>query len=138
MFRTADAFGVDKIWLVGYTAAPPKPQIDKVSLGAETWIPFQKIEQKDLESTIQNLKEEGFEIIALEKTEKSKDIAQAEFAKKVALIVGNEVDGVGEEILKFCDKIVHIPMFGKKESLNVSVAAGIAMYYISISQQERK
>lgn len=130
MFRTADAFGIDKLWLVGYTAAPPKPQIDKVSLGAETWIPFEKIELTDLESTIQNLKEEGFEIIALEKTEKSTDMAQAEFGEKVALIVGNEVDGVGEEILKLCDKIVHIPMFGKKESLNVSVAAGIALYCI--------
>ncbi len=118
MFRTADAFGIDKLWLVGYTAAPPKPQIDKVSLGAEKWIPFEKIEQTDLATTIQKLKEGGFEIVALEKTEKSTDIGQVSFNKK------------GADILKLADKIVHIPMLGKKESLNVSVAAGIAMYCI--------
>jgi len=131
MFRTADAFGVTKLWLVGYTAAPPKPQIDKVSLGAETWILFEKIESHELSSLVRKLKEEDFEIVALEKTDTSTPIQKKEFLAPVALIVGNEVDGVENEILDMCDAVAHIPMYGKKESLNVSVAAGVAMFEIS-------
>lgn len=128
LFRTADAFNITKIFLVGYTAAPPKPQIDKVSLGAEKWIPFEQ--RKDLEELILELKSKKIKIIALEKSKKSVDLSTAKFSVPLALIIGNEVDGVNSEILELCDKIVHIPMYGKKESLNVSVAAGIAMYSI--------
>lgn len=130
MFRTADAFGVTKLWLVGYTAAPPKPQIDKVSLGAEKWIPFEQIQKQDYSSLLTTLQSQGFEIIALEKNNASTDIRTTSFSSKVALIVGNEVDGVREESLNACNKVVHIPMMGKKESLNVSIAAGIAMYEV--------
>jgi len=130
MFRTADACGVDKLFLVGYTATPPKPQIDKVALGAETWIPWEH--KKDLKRLIASLKKKGFFIVGLEKNERSIDIAELnlEVEKNVALIVGNEVDGVEADISALCDEVVHIPMYGKKESLNVSVAAGIAMYSI--------
>lgn len=136
MFRTADAFGVDKIFLVGYTPHPPKPQIDKVALGAEKWIPWEG--RENLRKLILELKKEKFVIVGLEKTKKSekierlKDYLPAGEAGKItsdlALIVGNEVDGIKPGILKLCDHVVHIPMMGKKESLNVSVAAGIAMY----------
>ena len=131
MFRTADACGVDKLYLVGYTATPPKPQIDKVALGAETWIPWEH--KKDLKRLIASLKKKGFFIVGLEKNERSIDIAELnlENQKNVVLIVGNEVDGVEAEISALCDEVVHIPMYGKKESLNVSIAAGIAMYTIS-------
>lgn len=130
MFRTADACGVDKLYLVGYTATPPKPQIDKVALGAETWIPWEH--KKNLKILIANLKKKGFFIVALEKNERSIDIAELNLQtqKNIALIVGNEVDGVEPEIAKLCDEVVHIPMYGKKESFNVSVAAGIGMYVI--------
>jgi tRNA G18 (ribose-2'-O)-methylase SpoU len=128
MFRTADAFGVSKIYLVGYTPAPPKPQIDKVSLGAEKWIPFSKC--KNLKSLIKRLKNKGFNVVALEKTKDSLDISKLSFKAPLALIVGNEVEGVDDGILGACDKVFHIPMLGKKESLNVSVASGIAMYEI--------
>lgn len=128
MFRTADAFGVGMIYLVGYTPAPPKPQIDKVSLGAEKWVPFKQV--KNLKLLVKKLKKEGIKIVALEKTENSIDIAKAKFEKPTALIVGNEVEGVSNEILNLCDAIVHIPMYGRKESLNVSVATGVAMYEI--------
>ncbi len=128
MFRTADAFGIDKLFLVGYTPAPPKPQIDKVSLGAEKWMKF-KVE-KDLQKLIKKLKKDKFEIVALEKTDNSTDIKDFKTDKNIALIVGNEVDGVSEDILELCDKVVHIPMYGKKESLNVSIAGGIAMYQL--------
>ena len=128
MFRTADAFGVDMLYLVGYTAEPPKPQIDKVSLGAEKWIPFKKV--KNLKPLIRRLKKQGVKIVALEKSKDSVDISKVKFSKPIALIVGNEVDGVDESVLKLCDSVVHVPMHGKKESLNVSIAAGIAMYII--------
>ncbi len=125
MFRTADAFGFNKLFLVGYTAHPPKIQIDKVSLGAETWVPWEACES--LEELIQRLKGEGVEIIALEKNEQSVDIHTYTPAADFAIIVGNEVDGIAEEICAQVDAVVHIPMQGKKESLNVSIAAGVAM-----------
>lgn len=128
MFRTADACEVDKLFLVGYTSHPPKIQIDKVSLGAEKWMPWEA--KKDLKKLILSLKKKGFQIVALEKTADSEELKNLKVEKDVALIVGNEVDGVIEEILKICDNISHIPMHGKKESLNVSIAAGIAMYEI--------
>ena len=131
MFRTADAFGVSKIFLVGYTASPPKPQIDKVSLGAEKWIPWEK--RKDLKRLVKSLKKKGVRIVGLEKTEMSEKIEDLRLKianHDIALIVANEVDGISEDILKLCDEVVHIPMCGKKESLNVSIAAGVAMYEI--------
>jgi len=138
MFRTADAFGVSKIYLVGYTASPPKPQIDKVSLGAEKWIPWES--RKDLKRLITSLKKKGVRIVGLEKNNKSKDIGilNVKDSEDIALIVGNEVDGISEDILKLCDAVVHIDMYGKKESLNVSVAAGIAMYEIKSKVESLK
>jgi tRNA G18 (ribose-2'-O)-methylase SpoU len=128
MFRTADAFGVTKIYLVGYTACPPKPQIDKVSLGAEKWMQWEH--RKDLAKLVKKLRRQGFNIIGLEKSNSSSDIKKAKFEFPLALIVGNEVDGLDEKTIKLCDQVVHIPMKGKKESLNVSVAAGIALYIV--------
>ncbi|MBT4153795.1 MAG: TrmH family RNA methyltransferase [Candidatus Magasanikbacteria bacterium] len=125
MFRTADAFGFNKLFLVGYTAHPPKIQIDKVSLGAETWVPWEACES--LEEVLTMLKAEGVELIALEKNENSIDIHTHKPAKDFAMIVGNEVDGISEEVCALADVVVHIPMQGKKESLNVSIAAGVAM-----------
>ncbi|PIZ95431.1 MAG: RNA methyltransferase [Candidatus Magasanikbacteria bacterium CG_4_10_14_0_2_um_filter_33_14] len=138
MFRTADACGVDKLYLVGYTATPPKPQIDKVALGAETWIPWEH--KKNLKRLITTLKKKGFFIVGLEKNERSIDISELNLQtqKDVVLIVGNEVDGVEPEISNLCDEVVHIPMYGKKESFNVSVAAGIGMYSIKSKLQNLK
>lgn len=132
MFRTADACSVTKIFLVGYTSCPPKPQIDKVSLGAEKWMPWEY--RKDLKRLIFSLKKKGVVIVGLEKTNESQQITSGLKQIKdddIALIVGNEVEGISDDIVKLCDLVVHIPMYGKKESLNVSVAAGIAMYEIS-------
>ncbi len=122
MFRTADAFAVEKIYLCGYTAQPPKPQIDKVSLGAETWVPWEQV--SDCTSLIQKLREEGVRILGLEHTSDSNDIGSITLDSSCAVIVGNE------DLLSLCDDIVHIPMLGRKESLNVSVAAGIALYHL--------
>lgn len=130
MFRTADACAVSRLFLLGYTPAPPKPQIDKVSLGAEQWVPWETSES--LLHVIHALKEQGYIIVGLEKTTDS--IAMSHFKSTlpntapIALIVGNEVDGLDDETFAQCDYVVHIPMLGKKESLNVSIAAGIALY----------
>lgn len=126
MFRTADACGVNKLYLVGYTPVPPRPDIHKVALGADEWMPWEQ--KKDLKRLIATLKKKGFTIVALEKTDTSIPISTYIPHGPLALIVGNEVDGITSDILALCDDVVHIPMYGKKESLNVSVAAGIAMY----------
>lgn len=136
IFRTADGAGVSKIYLTGYTPCPPdknklrKTQADKMiektALGAEKTIAWEKYE--NLENLLKELKKEKIEIIALEKTKNSADIKKFKPSFPAALILGNEVDGVPRAVLKKCDAIVSIPMRGKKESLNVSVAAGIAMY----------
>lgn len=140
MFRTADAFGFKKLYLVGYTAHPPKIQIDKVSLGAEKWVPWEG--RDELMLLIEELKQQEITIVGLEKTSESIDIQKLQVSSSklhgLALIVGNEVDGIDEETLKMCDAVVHIPMYGKKESLNVSIAAGVAMYELSQIARDEK
>lgn len=136
IFRTADGAGVAKIYLTGYTPCPPdkdksyKTQADKMiektALGAEKNIDWEKCE--DLEKLLKKLKKEKVSIAALEKTDGAVSIKEFQAIFPMALILGNEVDGVAQNILKKCDAIVAIPMRGQKESLNVSVAAGIAMY----------
>lgn len=131
MFRTADAFGVGRLFLVGYTARPPHVQLDKVSLGAEQWVPWERASY--LKPVIKKLKKQGYKIVALEQSKTSVSLVDSSFTAPVALIVGNEVTGVRKDILKLCDRVVHINMHGVKESLNVSVAAGIAMQQIRYS-----
>jgi tRNA G18 (ribose-2'-O)-methylase SpoU len=132
MFRTADAIGVDKIYLTGYTSEPSHPHVAKVSLGAEQWIPWEKYKQTG--RLLTQLKKKGYNIVALEQTKMSVDIFKWRPKFPLALVVGNEVRGVEKKFLKLCDTHVEIPMVGKKESLNVSIASGIAMYHIGNSR----
>jgi 23S rRNA (guanosine2251-2'-O)-methyltransferase len=139
MFRTADACGFNKIYLVGYTPVPPRPEIDKVALGAEKTVPWEH--KKSLTRLISSLKKEGYVVVALEKTTVSVELGtltQKTLGTKIALIMGNEVEGIDTKILQKSDVITHIPMRGMKESLNVSVAAGIAMYAVSELIQGKK
>ena len=129
MFRTADGAGVDKIYLTGYTPVPPHPRLDKVSLGAEKWMPWESAKQTG--RLLKKLKEQGYKIVALEQTPKSVNIYEWKPEFPLALIVGNEVTGVSKSLIKYCDQEIELDMKGKKKSLNVSVAAGITMYYIS-------
>jgi 23S rRNA (guanosine2251-2'-O)-methyltransferase len=136
IFRTADAAGVSKIYLVGYTPSPTdrfgrsRKDFAKVSLGAEKTVPWEKFE--DALKLVRALTQAGFEIVTLEQDEKSISIFDYKPRKdKVAIIVGNEVVGVPRTLLDVSDTILEIPMRGQKESLNVSVAAGIALYCIS-------
>lgn len=134
IFRTADAFGVSEIWLCGTTPAPTdkfgraRSDIAKVALGAEKTVPSKYL--KTTAAAVSSLKKKGFKIFSVEQSDDSEDIGKLKNVKDkdIALIFGNEVDGVSPKILKTSDKIFEIPMFGQKESLNVSVAFGIAMH----------
>ncbi|MFA5392623.1 MAG: TrmH family RNA methyltransferase [Candidatus Paceibacterota bacterium] len=130
IFRTADAAGVLKIYLCGITPSPPNPKISKVALGAEKFIPFEKI--KNTWRLLEELKDENYFLISIEQGKNSKDIFKITSKilkrKKIALILGPEVKGLSSKILKRTNLQLEIPMHGKKESLNVAVAFGVAVY----------
>ncbi|MDZ7798201.1 MAG: TrmH family RNA methyltransferase [Patescibacteria group bacterium] len=128
LFRTADGAGVDKIILSGYTGSPPCQKISKVALGAEENVPFEKTE--DINSYIKDLKKQGFKIIALETKSQGKNIYKFKPKFPLALLIGHEKRGLPAEILELADQILEIPMRGQKKSLNVAVAAGVALYQI--------
>ncbi len=130
IFRTADAFGVDKIYLTGITGMPPRAEISKVALGAENFVPWEYVRQPA--RLVRRLKSEGVHIIALEQS-KAKTVFLNQFKPRfpLALILGYEPTGLPKGLLKLSDTIVEIKMYGKKESLNVGVAFGIAAKHIS-------
>ncbi|MBU0598332.1 RNA methyltransferase [Patescibacteria group bacterium] len=128
IFRTADAAGITKIFLGGITPAPPHPKIDKVALGAEKSIPFES--WRHTKRALKKLKTAGYNIVALEQSKKS--ISYTKFRPKypLALLLGSEVKGLPSNLLKECHEIIEIPMYGKKESLNVAIASGITIFEI--------
>jgi 23S rRNA (guanosine2251-2'-O)-methyltransferase len=128
IFRTADGAGVVKVYLTGYAPSPPHQGISKTALGAEKVVGWEKIAKID--AAIEKLKKEGYQIVALEQSKKSVPLRKFKFKGNMALILGNEVRGLNKNTLAKCDAIVEIPMRGEKESLNVSVAFGIAAYTI--------
>ncbi|HRY52475.1 MAG TPA: RNA methyltransferase [Candidatus Portnoybacteria bacterium] len=128
IFRTADGAGVNKIILGGWSAYPPHPKLIKTALGAEKSVPFQRVWQTW--RALDDLKSAGYNIIALEKTQKAENIFSFKPKFPLALVLGNEVKGLSKNILSRCDKVVFLPMKGQKESLNVSVAFGAAIYQI--------
>lgn len=141
LFRSCEGFGVSKLILSGYTPYPTVPndkrlphirekltsQIHKTALGAETMIPFEYQEQPELAY----LKANNYRIIGLEQANNSIVLANATTSGKIVLLLGEEVYGIEAELLAQCDEIVEIPMRGQKESFNVSVAAGIALYVLN-------
>lgn len=129
MFRTADGAGVDKIYLTGYSPCPPHPRLDKVSLGAEKSVPWEYCKQAG--PLLKKLKTKGYNIVGLELTKKSVNIFSWKPKFPLALILGNEKDGLTQALLKYCDETIMIPMNGLKKSLNVSIAGGIAIYLIA-------
>ncbi len=132
VFRTSDAFGIEKIHLCGYTPDPKKdPKLKKTALGAEDFVSWEA--KEDIHKTIEDLKMSGYEVVALEKNSKSKNISDFSPKQKTAIILGHEIDGVTEDVLEKVDEVVEIPMSGKKESLNVSVAFGIVAFYFNTS-----
>ncbi|MDR0437118.1 MAG: RNA methyltransferase [Bacteroidales bacterium] len=134
VFRTCDAFLVEKIYLCGITATPPNREIHKAALGATESVDWEYFEKTT--DVINSLKHHGFSIFALEQTQNS--ISFFEFgtdyksapATPTALILGNEVDGISDDVMALVDGALEIPQFGTKHSLNVSVSAGIAIWEI--------
>lgn len=129
-FRTADAFGVDKIYLGGICPVPPSPELRKVALGAEEVVPFEHID--DVAALVARLQAEGYTVIAVEQTVHSVklDEFQREPGRKYALVFGNEVNGVQQEVVDACDYALEIPQQGTKHSLNVSVSIGVILWGI--------
>lgn len=133
IFRTADAFGVTKLFLTGYTGTPKHPKLAKTALGAEDFVAWEH--SASAKRVISKLRKEnpGIIILALENNVKGrKPVALAKYKLKfpVALVLGEETKGIPKPLLKECDRLLEIPMHGQKESLNVSVAFGIAAYAI--------
>ena len=136
VFRTADAAGVNKLYLCGITPTPvnklghPEPKLAKAALGAEKYIPWEKHRSPAI--LIKKLKSLGYRIYAVEQDKKSTSYTKIKPSKnaKIALVLGNEVKGLPKNLLALADKILEIPMHGKKESLNVSVAFGIVVFQL--------
>jgi 23S rRNA (guanosine2251-2'-O)-methyltransferase len=141
IFRTSEGFGVNKIILSGYTPYPKIPndtrlphlslkidsQIHKTALGAETMVPF----EYQAKPNLAKYKDSGYRIVGLEQANRSISLASYTAPQKIVLLLGEEVHGIEKELLDQCDDIIEIPMVGKKESFNVSVATGIALYVLS-------
>jgi tRNA G18 (ribose-2'-O)-methylase SpoU len=127
VFRTCDAFKVEKIMLGGITPTPPSTEIEKTALGSTDSVDW-VFDSNILESIIA-LKKGGYKVIAFEHTSESQLITSYSFLdSKVALVFGNEVKGVSQGVLELCDEILEIPQFGTKHSLNISVSAGIGIW----------
>jgi len=141
IFRTAEGFGINKIILSGYTPYPTlakdsrlphiseklTSQIHKTALGAEDLVPFEYTELPPLNE----LKEQGYRIVGLEQADYSINLSDYQSPEKIALLIGEEVHGIEAALLEQCEDILEIPMVGKKESFNVSVATGIALYALT-------
>ncbi|NDV77622.1 RNA methyltransferase [Dysgonomonas sp. 511] len=128
VFRSSDAFLVEHIYLCGITATPPNPEIHKTALGAEDSVGWSYVE--DTKSLVGQLKQNGYTVCALEQAQGSimLDKLAPDKSKKYAVILGNEVKGVQQDVVDMCDCCIEIPQFGTKHSLNVSVAGGIVIW----------
>jgi tRNA G18 (ribose-2'-O)-methylase SpoU len=134
IFRTADALGVTKIYISGYTPTPldrfgrPRADIAKTALGAEKVIPWEQV--SDPKKLLKKLRTQKYHIIGIEQSPNSVDYKKVKTPKHSVFVVGNEVSGLEGALLSLCDVVAEIPMRGEKESLNVSVAFGVALYRI--------
>ena len=131
VFRSADSLKADKVWLCGICATPPSAEIHKSALGAEFSVEWEY--EKDTLSLVKRLKEEGYTVLSVEQTVNSVmlDKFKPETGRKYALVFGNEVDGVQQEVVDASDGVLEIPQYGTKHSLNISVSAGIVLWHIA-------
>lgn len=128
LLRTADSLGVTKMWMAGYTPSGDHPAVKKTALGAEETVTWEHI--PDVIGCLERLKQEGVRVVGLELAEGAKDILSYTPTFPMALVLGNEVEGLSALQLKACHETVMIPQKGSKESLNVMVAAGIAAWVL--------
>ena len=127
-FRTADAFNVEKIYLCGITAIPPHREIHKTALGATETVTWEH--RESIIDLVTELKQNGVKVASIEQAEQTtflQDVNELDY-EKIALVFGNEVDGVDQDVIDVSDYIIEIPQFGTKHSLNVSVCAGVVMW----------
>ena len=129
IFRSADGFGAEKIYLSGYTACPPRDDLSKTALGADKSVRWEHFESPI--DAAKNIINKGISLVLLEQTVTSKSIYDLEWTFPLCFIVGNEVEGVSEELAKLATIHAEIPMRGIKQSLNVSVSTGVAGYEFS-------
>ena len=129
-FRTGDAFKVDKVWLCGICATPPSAEIHKVALGAEQSVPWEHVD--DTLALVRRLQAEGWTVVCAEQTEHAVSLERLrrEPGRRYAVVFGNEVDGVRQDVVDAADLSVEIPQSGTKHSLNVSVSVGIVLWQI--------
>ena len=128
VFRTSDAFLVERIYLCGFTATPPHPEMHKTALGAEDTVDWKYV--KHTLEAVEELHNEGYTVLAIEQVEGSTMLDELELEpdKKYAIVMGNEVKGVQQEVIDACDGCIEIPQYGTKHSLNVSVTTGIVLW----------
>jgi len=129
IFRSADGFGAERIYLTGYTAHPPREDLHKTALGAEDAVPWEYI--KNPTNAAATIKKQGIPLVLIEQTHDSKSIYELDFKFPICFMVGNEVNGVSEELSRLADIHVELPMRGIKQSLNVSVSVGVVGYEFS-------
>ena len=127
-FRTSDSFKIDKVWLCGICAVPPSAEIHKAALGAEDTVDW--VYKKHTLEAVEELHNEGYTVLAIEQVEGSTmlDNLTLDADKKYAIVMGNEVKGVQQEVVNACDGCIEIPQYGTKHSLNVSVTTGIVLW----------
>lgn len=135
VFRTADGAGVEKIWLCGITGIPPSTKISKTALGAEKEVPWEFA--ADARSCVMKLKAQGYQIVLLEQTDRSLSYENFQPDEKVCLVLGNENGGVSDSLLDLADAAIEIEMTGLKNSLNVTVAFGVAAYHFRSFMKKR-
>ena len=128
IFRCADGAGIEKVWLCGITGYPPQSEIAKTALGAQDHVTWEY--HKEAVSVVKQFKNQGYKIVLLEQMEKSIPYERFVPQGPVCLIVGNEIEGIADEILPLCDACIEIEMAGIKNSLNVAVAFGIVAYHV--------
>lgn len=133
VFRSADAFAIEKIYLVGITAKPPHREIQKTAIGATESVEWDYSDNRV--ALHQKLKEDGFHILAIEQTDASIPLTDLKINQddKFAIVLGNEVDGVHQFWIDSADKAIELKQYGTKHSLNISVCAGIVLFYLSMN-----
>lgn len=131
-FRTADSFKADKVWLCGICAVPPSAEIHKSALGAEDSVAWEHVD--NTMDAVARLKEEGYTIVSIEQTVGSVmlDAFRPEKGRRYALVFGNEVSGVGQDVVDASDFSIEVPQFGTKHSLNVSVTVGVILWHFRL------
>ena len=131
-FRSGDSFKADKVWLCGICACPPSAEIHKTALGAEDSLPWEWVE--DTLEAVRRLKAEGYTVVAAEQTAESVMLNEfrPEPGRKYAVVFGNEVSGVRQDVVDECDFCLEIPQFGTKHSLNVSVSIGVILWHFRL------